>query len=234
MASFDHSWLCKMAQLGKDSRFELKAVEIPGEKLNRPRRDALADELAAFGNAGGGQLVLGVTYKRRPPSLTPEQLDVLVRTVREICLDCIDPPLPFNLFRIPVPAPETGGISVVEIPEGVTIHRSPSGYFRRHGAAKLPMDSNAIRRLSRARGPSGSTSTDTQVIRDTGINSLQPDLWRRCPSSRTTDSANAALTKLHFAKFDANGGMKASPSSRIKLLRFAASVPAFNWSAVEN
>ena len=42
-------------------------------------------------------------------------------------------------------------------------------------------------------------------MRDTGINSLAPDLWRRYASSRAGDSAEIALSKLKFVKTDSNG-----------------------------
>ena len=39
-------------RLGEDSEIEFKAVHIEGNKIKGPRRDALADEIAAFANAG--------------------------------------------------------------------------------------------------------------------------------------------------------------------------------------
>ena len=93
MMSIDPSRLWKQVALGEDTDLELKAVEFRGGKVSAPRRDPLADEMAAFGNGGGGRVVLGVTDDRRPQSLDPSQLDALVSFVGEICTDSIKPPL---------------------------------------------------------------------------------------------------------------------------------------------
>ena len=45
----------------EDSRWEFKQVGFAGEKLRSPKRDVLADEIAAFANARGGVLLCGVT-----------------------------------------------------------------------------------------------------------------------------------------------------------------------------
>ncbi|MDE2964308.1 MAG: ATP-binding protein, partial [Acidobacteriota bacterium] len=80
-------------RLGEDTALELKEVDLRGPRLHAPRRDDLADELAAFANSQGGRLVLGVTDDRQPQSLDPDQLDALARVVTEICTDSIKPQL---------------------------------------------------------------------------------------------------------------------------------------------
>ena len=208
----DASRLWKQVALGEDTDLELKAVEFRGGKVSAPLRDALADELAAFGNAGGGRMVLGVTDNRRPQALSPSQLDALVSLVGEICTDSVKPPLGYSVFRVPAPAPASGGALVVEIAEGVSVHRSPGGYLRRRGENRRQMESAEIRRLLHARGQSDAASTDTQVVRGTGINSLQRDLWRRYVSSRVDDPAEVALAKLKFVKDDSHGTLRATVS----------------------
>ncbi|MDR2031945.1 MAG: DEAD/DEAH box helicase family protein [Azoarcus sp.] len=47
-------------RLGEDSAYEFKSVTVKGKKVEAPGRDSTADELAAFANASGGCLVLGV------------------------------------------------------------------------------------------------------------------------------------------------------------------------------
>ena len=210
MTPIDSSRLWTQVALGEDTDLELKAVDFRGGKVSTPRREALADELAALGNAGGGRLVLGVTDGRQPQGLDPAQLDALASLVTEICTDTVTPPLDYRVFRVPAPEPVGGGALVVEIPEGVTVHRSPGGYFRRRGDTKRQMDSAEIRRLSQARGQSDAASTDTQVVRGTGINSLQRELWRQYVSSRTEETAEVALEKLKFAKTDSQGTLRAT------------------------
>ena len=210
MMPIDSSRLWAQVALGEDAELELKAVEFRGAKVSAPRRDPLADELAAFGNANGGRLVLGVTDDRQPQGLDATQLDALANFVTEICTDTVKPSLDFQLFRVPAPEPVGGGALVVEVPEGVTVYRSPGGYFRRRGDTKRRMDSAAIRRLTQVRGQSDAASTDTQVVRGTGINSLQRESWRQYVSSRIDDAPEVALAKLKFVKTDSQGTLRAT------------------------
>ncbi len=206
----DPSRLWRQVELGEDTDLELKAVELRGRRVAAPRRNALADEMAAFANAGGGTLVLGVSDDRRPQELSPSQLDAVADFIRGICTDSIKPPLDFGVFRVPVPDPGEGGALAVVIAEGAVVHRSPGGYFQRRGDAKRPMDEPAIRRLSHARGRTDTHSTDTQVVRGTGVNSLQRALWRPYGSSRVDDPPEVALAKLKFVKADSHGVLRAT------------------------
>ena len=47
-------------RLGKDGAIEFREAAFSGGKIAEPGRNELADELAAFANARGGVLVLGV------------------------------------------------------------------------------------------------------------------------------------------------------------------------------
>ncbi len=194
--------------LGEDSDLELKEVGFLGQRIYAPHRDSLADELAAFANSRGGRLVLGVSDDRQPQSLDPKQLDALVNLVTDICADSIEPPVEFNIYR--VQASTGGGVLLVEIPAGETVHRSPGGYFRRRGDSNRLMQPDAIRRLLQSRGQSDATATDTQVVRDTGINSLRLELWRRYASSRINEPAEIVLSKLKFLKDDQRETLRAT------------------------
>ena len=79
-------------RLGEDSYLELKEVRLAGRQVKEPRRDSLADEIAAFANSHGGVIVLGVQDKPREVLGIPaEGLDAAELFVREICRDSIDP-----------------------------------------------------------------------------------------------------------------------------------------------
>ena len=208
----DASLFWQQVRLGEDSGLELKEARFHGNRVSAPHRDGLADGFAAFANSGGGRVVLGITDDREPQSLTPAQLDLLADRVTEICSDSIAPPLDFSVYRVPAEPPGHGGVLLVEISPGATVHRSPGGYFRRRGDSKRQMHPDEIRRLLQSRGQSDAAATDSQVVRNTGINSLSPDLWRRYASSRTTDPAEITLTKLKFAKDDRHGALRATVS----------------------
>ena len=210
MMPIDASRLWEQVALGEDTDLELKEARFRDSRVVGPRRDDLANELAAFANARGGRLVLGVSDDRRPQSLDPWQLDALANLVTEIGSDSVKPALDFSIFRVQAPKPARGGALVVEIPESATVHRSPGGHFRRRGDTKRQMDSAEIRRLSQARGQSDAAATDTQVVRNTGISSLRPALWRQYVSSRADEPAEIALSKLKFLKDDRHGALRAT------------------------
>lgn len=197
-------------RLGEDTGLELKEARFRGQQVSAPHRDGLADGLAAFANSGGGRLVLGVTNDREPQSLEPERLNALASLVTEVCSDSVEPPLEFSLYRVPSLPPGGGGALLVEVPAGDTVHRSPGGYFRRRGDSKRQMLPDEIRRLLQSRGQSDAAATDTQVVGNTGVNSLRPELWQRYASSRTNDPAEIILTKLKFLKDDQHGTLRAT------------------------
>ena len=206
----DASRLWEQVRLGEDTELELKEARFEGSRVSAPRRDDLADELAALANGSGGRLVLGVSDERRPQSLRPEQLDALARLVSEIGSDSIKPPLDLSIFRVPAPPPAEGGVLLVEVPAGSAVHRSPGGYFRRRADAKREMLPAEIQRLLQSRGQSDAASTDTRVVQGTGINSLQPELWRRYASSRVNEPPQVTLSKLKFLKDDLQGTLRAT------------------------
>ncbi|MCY3628952.1 MAG: putative DNA binding domain-containing protein [Bacteroidota bacterium] len=195
--------------LGEDTGTELKAVEFRGNKVSAPRRDSLANELAAFANGEGGRLVLGVMDDGRPQSLNREKLDLLVRFVGEICRESIKPSIRFSVFRVPVEFTD-GGALLVKIPQSKTVHRSPGGYFLREGESKRILDSVQVHRLTHVREQSVDISTDTQIVSDTSIKTLHGRLWRGYLSSRIQDSPEIALTKLKFLKNDVNDDLRAT------------------------
>ena len=57
---WDSDSLLQQLELGEDSRVEFKEVAFSGNRVRAPHRDAIADELAAFGNTIGGTLIQGV------------------------------------------------------------------------------------------------------------------------------------------------------------------------------
>lgn len=59
-------------RLGEDSAYEFKAITVQDQRIERPQCDSVADELAAFANASGGILVLGIHDKTRE---TVENMD---------------------------------------------------------------------------------------------------------------------------------------------------------------
>ncbi|MDE2871374.1 MAG: putative DNA binding domain-containing protein, partial [Gemmatimonadota bacterium] len=200
----------KRVHLGEDTGVELKEVRFRGRNVAAPKRNDLADGFAAFANSGGGWFVLGVRDDRAHQALTPGQLDSVAEMVTEICADNIQPPLDFNLQRMPAPESGDGGVLLVDIPRGAEVHRSPGGFFRRRGAGKRQIETAELRRLLQARARSEETGADLQSVADTGVESLARKHWRRYASSRSSDSPEVMLTKLKFLRDDEFGTPRAT------------------------
>ena len=207
---FDAAAFWRAIRLGEDSHLELKEVRFRGGCLAGPSRDAIADEIAAFANAGGGRLALGIKDDRSAQALTPDELDTLITLVGEVCRDSIRPPIAHEAHRVAHPQQPDGGVLVVDVPRGPTVHRSPGGHFQRHGHAKRELAADSVRRLLLSRGQSDATAVDAQVVAGTGINSLDRDLWRRYVSSRPGEPDETRLAKLKFVKEDAAGALRAT------------------------
>ena len=61
-----------------------------------------------------------------------------------------------------------------------------------------------------ARGQSDAAGVDTQIVTETGFNSLQRALWRRYASSRAGGLPEVQLAELMFVKEDAAGVLRAT------------------------
>ena len=83
--------LLEKIRLGEDSFLELKTIVFSGSKIKGPRRDELADEMAALANARGGVVVLGVDDSREIVGIEAGRLDDVERFVVDIARDSIVP-----------------------------------------------------------------------------------------------------------------------------------------------
>ena len=208
--SISASRLWQQVALGEDTGLELKEVRFRGLRVVGPRRDDLADELAACANGRGGRLVLGVANDRRPQGLDPAQLDALADLVTEICSDSVKPPLDFSLFRVAVPEPGGGRGAGRRSARGGDRASVAGRAFPAPGGQEAADGCGGVRRLAQARGQSDAVSADTQVVRNSGINSLRPELWRQYASSRADGPPEIALSKLKFLKDDRHGALRAT------------------------
>ena len=194
MPTFREDQLERHLRLGEDSRWEFKSVEFAGRRLTSPRRDDLADEIAAFANADGGVLLCGVTDNGDVPGLTREQMDTLERVIVELCTDAIRP-----LIRVAVYRAETESgraLLAVDVPAGDAQHDSPGGAFIRVGSSKRPMTSDERLRLAQRRSQARYRWFDEQPVPGTGFASLEPRLWKRLLSAEGAAEPEPALEKL--------------------------------------
>ena len=205
---WDSDRLLQQLELGEDSRVEFKETAFSGNRVREPHRDAIADELAAFGNTIGGTLIFSVSDAGEVRPMNRKQMDALEAFVSEICADSIRPPLPFVTQRLALP--EGSSVLIVEIEQSALVHKSPGGYISRQGSAKREMSSEALKRLFQQRGRSGLLGPDEMIVDGTGSKTLDETLSDRFLSSRTTEPTIVQLTKLGLVREDDNGAIRAT------------------------
>ncbi len=197
--------LLEKIQLGEDSFLELKEVRFAGKRVSEPRRDSLADELAAFANAKGGVCVLGVDdVTREVLGIPRDRLDLVTDYVRETCLDSVTPPLTPTIERLLL-ATTTGNeqaVLKVEIGRSLWVHRSPGGYMHRVGDAKRQMAPDFLARLFQQRSQARIIRFDEQPVPNATLDELNEALWRRFATTRSRDNRDDLLRKLGIASMD--------------------------------
>ncbi len=189
-------------RLSEDSAWEFKQMEFNGNQLTSPRRDDLADEMAAFANASGGTLLCGVSDDGRIQGMSPEQMASVDRLLVEVSTDAVKPAL-----RIDVHHRELDGEAfvLVEVPRGNTVHERDGRAFIRVGATKRQMDSEERLRLTQNRAQSRYLWFDKQIVPNTGFETLSERLWEPLLSVAGADDPRRALMNLRLLGEDEAG-----------------------------
>ncbi len=209
----DSGALREKIRLGEDSLLECKSMVFAGGKIKGPRRDEVADELAAFANARGGVLVLGVDDRTREVVGIPfDRLDQAERFVRELVQDLIKPPLfPFiEKMELAGADAQPRPVIKVEVPRSLFVHQSPGGYFYRVGSSKRRMDTEYLIRLGQQRSQARLIRFDEQVVPDAGLDDLTLSLVDRFRTPQTRDGRDTLLRKLGMAREDGDGTLRPS------------------------
>ena len=200
--------LADRIRLGEDISLELKEVTVSRGRITGPRRDQLADELAAFANASGGTLVLGVEDRtRRVTGISLPQLDSAERFVADITQDSITPPLVADISKLELTNADATPVAVlrIDIPRGMVVHKSPGGYLRRIGSSKRQMEPDYLARLFVLRSRSRMRAFGTQVIANASVDDLDPRLVDRFRGEISDDDRATALLKLDMVAEDEAG-----------------------------
>lgn len=195
-------------RLGEDSYLEYTEVRFAGERVSEPRRDSLADELAAFANSRGGVLILGVEDGTREILGVPlHHLDAVERFVHELCHDSMEPPLTAAIERLELPTTTGEDVAVIriDVPRSLFVHRSPGGYLHRVGSARRVMSPEYLARVFQQRSQTRLIRFDEQIVSNARLDDLDPDLWERFKGPRSDDDREAFLSKLGLARRDDDG-----------------------------
>ncbi len=200
------SIFARRIRLGEDSTLELKRILLAGSKVRDPKRDDIADELAAMANGWGGTFVLGIDDKSRDILGIPiEQLDSVEGWVREICNDSISPPIDALIRKVELPGVtgELVALIRVDIARSLFVHRSPGGYYRRIGSSKREMLPEMLARLFQERSQSRVIRFDESIVPNTVPEDLCEELalrFLRHDAALTEDT----LRKLRIIADDEN------------------------------
>ena len=180
MTVFDD--LPQRIRLGEDSNLEFKRVLLSGSRVTEPKRNDVADELAAIANGWGGTFVLGVDDKTREILGIPvERIDAVERWVSEICNDSIHPPLDAAIRKVEMPNAlgELAALIRVDVPSSLFVHRSPGGYYLRIGSSKRQMSPEVLARLFQKRSQSRVIRFDESPVPGTSPGDVDDELARR-------------------------------------------------------
>lgn len=195
---------------GEDASLELKEVVFAGDVVKGPTRDGLADEIAAFANARGGLLALGVDDTSKEILGIPlRKLDFVEQLAREVCHDAIDPPVDATILNVRLA--DSSGLPqwtlVVEIDRSLAVHRSPGGYVRRLGSSKRKMSQEQLARLFRQRSYARLIRFDETAVPGTSLAHLGTALFDRFRTGRTADTRATVARKLGMAAREDGGAM---------------------------
>lgn len=162
------SELIEKIRLGEDSTIEFKR--------ELPRRDSLADEIAAFANARGGVILIGVDDYGDIVGLDQHNLNQTEKTVVELCRDSIEPQVSIFTEKLQF---DGKLLLKVDVPRSLFVHKSPGGYLARQGSSKREMPTDQLARLLQSRSQARIISFDEQVVPNTTRKTLQKDFYQR-------------------------------------------------------
>ena len=194
-------------RLGEDSYWEFKGIEFSGDRPKSPKRDDLADELAALANSRGGVMLCGVNDDGTLQGMARSQLEVLEVLLVNVCRDSISPAITPNVERREL---DGKPFLIVEVPEGDAQHDSPGGSFHRVGSSKRRMTSDERLRLAQRRGQARFLWFDKQTVPGTGFESLAAKLWRPLLGGPGAADPRLGLEKMGLLGLDDAGVTRAT------------------------
>ncbi len=162
--------------LGEDSTIEFKR--------ELPHRESLADEIAAFANANGGVILIGVDDDNDVVGIDRQDLNRTEKTVVEICGDDIDPMVHIVTEKLRI---DNKNLLKIEVPRSPFVHKSSNGYFIRQVSSKREMTTEQLGRLLQSRSQAPRISFDEQFVPNTHKDTLREKLYQRFITEGVTD-----------------------------------------------
>lgn len=168
--------LTKKIYLGEDSTIEFKR--------ELPHRESLADEIAAFANASGGVILIGVDGNSEIVGMDRQVLDRTEKTVVEVCRDNIDPMVHILTEKLRI---DDKNLLKIEVSGSPFVHKSSNGYFLRQGSSKREMTTEQLGRLLQSRSQAYRIAFDEQFVPNTHKDTLKEILYQRFITEGATD-----------------------------------------------
>ena len=180
--------LIEKISLGEDATIEFKRT--------LSHRNSLADEIAAFANARGGVILIGVDDTGEVIGINRHELDRAEKTVVEICQDSIEPMLLIFTEKLRI---DDKNLLKIEVPRSLFVHKTANGYFIRQGSSKREMPTEQLARLFQSRSQARIIAFDEQFVPNTSQDTLKRDLYQRfITEGATTDDMEDWLLKRHL------------------------------------
>ena len=200
--------LVRHIRLGEDGRVEFKQLFFSGNRVTDPKRNEIADELAALANGRGCTLVLGGHDKTHEILGIPlTRLDAAEGWVRGICNDSIKPPLDdADIRKLELPRDDGALVPIirVDVRRSLFVHESPGGYFRRVGSSARRLRADSLARLFQEPSRSRVIRFDESVVPWTTPEHLDDRLIRRFVRDDATANEDM-LGKLRIIGTDPDG-----------------------------
>ena len=176
------SELIEKIYLGEDATIEFKR--------ELPHRNSLADEIAAFANAKGGVILIGVGNSGEVIGVDRQELDAAEKTVVEICQDSIDPIVLIFTEKLRI---NDKNLLKIEVPRSLFVHKTSNGYFICQGSSKREMPTEQLARLFQTRSQARIIAFDEQFVPNTHKDTLTKDLYQRFITEGTTEDETEDL-----------------------------------------
>ena len=180
--------LIEKIYLGEDATIEFKR--------ELPHRNSLADEIAAFANAKGGVILIGVDNDGEIIGIDRQELGDVEKAVVEICQDSIDPIVLIFTEKLRI---NDKNLLKIEVPRSLFVHKTSNGYFVRQGSSKREMPTEQLARLFQTRSQARIITFDEQFVPNTHKGTLRKDLYQRfITEGATEDEIDDLLLKRHL------------------------------------
>ena len=160
--------LLEKIDLGEDSTIEFKG--------DLPEKADLASEIAAFANADGGVILIGVDDTGEIVGLDNQNLANSETMAVEICADTLEPMVRAHTEKLRI---DGKNLLKIDVPSSLFVHKSSGRYFIRLGSSKRQMTTEQLGRLIQSRSQARALSFDEQFVPQTYRDTLRETLYRR-------------------------------------------------------